>query len=333
MPKVSIIIPVYNASKYIEQCIASLLCQTIDSYEILIIDDRGTDDSIEKVQAISTTHAMGDKIIIHQMPSNSGAWAARNYGLGQAQGEYIAFVDADDWCDSNMFNALYGNAKQHNADWSYGGALKELSLGLNVPLMQTPLPSGELTVESRKKFAINSESLFWTGIYKRQFLIDNNIRFPQSKFSEDSYFLMMVAFLSDRVAVDLNHYYHYRIQESSVSRIPDCTKAIQKVNIFAQLKNDLTLKGVYANYSQEIDYLCIKKGYIIPLIIECVNHSNDCVERVAAIKKHLLENIPDYKANQYLKSNLRNRLLLTSLIDYPKLMSFLLRIKYKQDPF
>ncbi len=331
--KLSIIIPVYNAEQYIEECIASLLCQSITEFEIIVVDDKGGDSSMQKVEAIKSTHNLGNIITILTMPQNSGAYAARNAGIEVAKGEYIGFVDADDWCDSDMFRSLYENAVKNNADWSYCGAVEEYRLGFSKLISQMRLKSGVLNDDERKKFAKDSKALFWTGIYRREFLSKHNLKFPKSKFSEDSYFVCMVAFAAERVAVVDNHYYHYRIVETSVSRRPDPTKAMQKVSIFNKLLADLKEKGAYNNSVAEIDYLCLKKGYIIPLLIECINHPNDCSERVDKIKRELYLNIPLYYKNPYLKSNKKYKLMLKMMLKYPRIMSILLRLKFKQDPF
>ncbi len=331
--KLSIIIPVYNAAQYIEECIASLLCQTITDYEIIIVDDRGSDDSVNRIERIASSHERGEIIKIVRMPENSGAWAARNSGMIVAQGDYIAFVDADDWCDSGMFDALYKKAKQYNADWSYSGAVKEIGLGLSLPLRQTSVPSGELTDASKRKFALESKALFWTGIYRRDFLRTNDILFPNSKFSEDSYFVWKVMFLAKNVAVDKNNYYHYRIVQNSVSRKVDESKAIQKVNIFNTLINDLKSKGLYEKFEAEIEFMVIKKGYMIPLIIECINNPIDVETRVAEIKRQLYMYLPHCMSNKYLLRNRRFRWMIDCMLKHPKIASFFLRIKYKQDPF
>ena len=92
----SIIIPVYNASSYIEGCIASLMAQTLDDIEILLIDDHGSDDSMERAQRFIETHPSGKIFRLLSTPNNSGPGPARNVGIESAQGEYIGFVDSDD---------------------------------------------------------------------------------------------------------------------------------------------------------------------------------------------------------------------------------------------
>ena len=128
--EISVIIPLYNAEKYIRQCIYSLLNQTIiNNIEILVIDDHGTDKSVEIVNSIRNNHEFGSHILMYETPQNSGAWAARNLGISKAKGKWIAFVDADDWCELSMYESLLRNAELDNADFAFCYAQKEFANG------------------------------------------------------------------------------------------------------------------------------------------------------------------------------------------------------------
>ena len=112
MPKISIIIPVYNTEKYLVKCIDSLLYQSLEDIEIICVNDGSTDNS----QKILDNYAKKDKRIkvIHQENKKQGA--ARNKGMGIATGEFIGYVDSDDWVDFDYFEELYIAAKKHNLD-------------------------------------------------------------------------------------------------------------------------------------------------------------------------------------------------------------------------
>jgi glycosyltransferase involved in cell wall biosynthesis len=111
-PKVSIIVPVYNAEKYLEQCLKSLVSQTLKEIEIIVVNDGSTDES----RTIILDYANRDSRIIPLNQSNAGVSLARKKGILEAKGEYIGFVDSDDWVDDNMFMRLYSVATQENAD-------------------------------------------------------------------------------------------------------------------------------------------------------------------------------------------------------------------------
>ena len=96
MPKISVISPVYNVAQYVERCMDSLRGQTLREIEVLFVDDRGTDNSVEIIRNYIKAHSLQDNWRVITMPENGGPGAARNKGIQEATGEYIAFVDADD---------------------------------------------------------------------------------------------------------------------------------------------------------------------------------------------------------------------------------------------
>lgn len=113
IPKVSIIVPVYNVEKYLEKCLDSLVKQSLDSYEIIVVNDGSPDGS----QAIIDRYAAAyPQIISAYQKENGGLGDARNYGIERAKGEYVGFVDSDDWVDAKMFESMYNFAKKENHD-------------------------------------------------------------------------------------------------------------------------------------------------------------------------------------------------------------------------
>lgn len=119
MPKVSIIIPVYNASRYLRECLDSILLGDLKEIEVIAVDDGSTDDSLNILNQYREEHGI---IVLSQI--NSGPAKARNAGLNVATGEYIGFVDADDWVEPTMFSEMYLNAKQENADIIFCNVLR-----------------------------------------------------------------------------------------------------------------------------------------------------------------------------------------------------------------
>ena len=115
MPKISIIVPVYNVEKYVDRCLRSLVTQTLQDIEIIIVND-GTQDKSEEI--IEKYVRENQNKIKYYEKSNGGLSSARNYGLEYATGEYIAFLDSDDYVETNMYEEMYNLAKKENADMS-----------------------------------------------------------------------------------------------------------------------------------------------------------------------------------------------------------------------
>lgn len=189
MEKVSIIIPVYNTGKYLERCIDSIIHQTHKDLDIIIVDD----GSLSETADICDTIAASDSRIRVFHKQNEGVSVARNYGLSHAQGEYIGFVDSDDWIALTMFERLLSQIIQHDADIVYCDAL-------------TVWDNGKEEADTFACFhhsqgincsAITPSMLFemagsvCRGLYRREVL--EGVQFPVGlKFSEDRYFNLQV---------------------------------------------------------------------------------------------------------------------------------------------
>ncbi len=133
MPTLSIIIPVYNAAQYIERCLLSVERQSLRNMEVVIVDDHGHDESISIAKALAAQSERKDiKYIFTATEQNGGPGAARNVGLKTAHGEYIAFLDADDIAEPQMYQMLYDNAKANDADLSYCNAICDDGIVENV---------------------------------------------------------------------------------------------------------------------------------------------------------------------------------------------------------
>ena len=115
--------------------------------------------------------------------------------------------------------------------------------------------------------------------------------------------------------------------------MPDKTKAFQKVKIFKQLKDRLSEEGLYREYAAEIDYLCLKKGYIIPMVIEAINNHKECEKAINTIINSLYADIPQIKSNKYYRRDIQSVVLLNAFTISPKVMSWILRLIYDRDPF
>ena len=187
METVSIIIPVYNVEKYLDRCIDSVLKQSYQNIEVLLVDDGSTDKSgllcdrwAEKDSRIRVIHKV-----------NEGVSVARNTGLDQANGDYIAFVDSDDFIDANMIETLYNTLQIKHAEMSICSFVfvDETGTPLEEENQSSPIKDEILTgYEVIQKLAGDRGWYFhlaWNKIYKRSLFSD--IRFPVNKFAEDAF--------------------------------------------------------------------------------------------------------------------------------------------------
>lgn len=221
--KVSIIIPVYNAMPYFTECMRSLMAQTLEDLEIILVDDGGSDGSGTFADALAEVN---DTVrVIHQ--KNAGVSAARNAGLEFARGEYIGFVDADDFVDPELFEALYEAATLCSADIVNSGYTSfDTKGGSSISTAPSFEPGNVLDHENIKRHAAQMHKtgcfLFvWRNLFSHSFLEENHIRFDEDiAVGEDTLFCMECFLKAQRVvSVDIDAY-RYRIHPGSTMRQP-----------------------------------------------------------------------------------------------------------------
>ena len=225
MAEVSVIIPVYNAEKYLEKCIESVVNQTLKDIEIILINDGSTDGSEEICKKY-----LSDERVIYYSKENEGLAAARQDGIERASGEYIGFVDSDDWLEPDMYEKMYAAAKSNNSDVVYcNGLVNEDGHRFSPEMPSGPYDREKIVREVLPKSLAyitekgDKRSIRWSNcfrIYKRTFLEEHNIafdrRFRRSQDSQLTYEAMLYAqnfyYLGD------DYLYHNRVVGDSLSR-------------------------------------------------------------------------------------------------------------------
>jgi len=214
MPKISIIVPVYNVECYLRKCIDSILAQTLDDFECILINDGSTDNSGN----ICNQYAKTDNRIIVINQKNSGPSSARNAGLDKAKGEWIGFVDSDDWCDIDMFFQLYENSIRNNADVSACGwnRINQNNIEKYIQKKEHIYNSSEAiyAMFSNKYFA----GYIWNKLIKARYFSEYNIRFDVNIVPfEETLVLYKILKLIKKVVYLPVPYYNYIINPDSIT--------------------------------------------------------------------------------------------------------------------
>lgn len=224
MIKVSIVIPVYNAEKYLGRCIESLLAQNVEC-ELIFVNDGSKDGS----QKIIEQYREKDRRVVLVNQPNGGVSAARNTGIAAAKGEYLGFVDADDYIESDMYEQLYGAASSFDTDIVISNFFYEQGNTKSVTSFEFPketLLTKNFIADEIFEYFIKKELLnsACNKIFRREFIEKYNIRFPEKvALGEDSVFNMRAfAVCENAVCIDYAGY-HYQEVEGSATR--DVTKA------------------------------------------------------------------------------------------------------------
>lgn len=250
---ISVIIPVYNVELYLAKCVESVQSQTYKNLEIILVDD-GSQDNCGQ---ISDSLAQNDARIrvIHQ--ENQGLSAARNVGIQMSKGDFIVFIDSDDWIEPNMCELLYMAITENNADMSICGIKYFQSDG---SVIKTILPRGKGVCEPQEvlPFLFDEQRTpyitAWTKMYKRSLF--QSICFPTRKINEDEFIALNIIFACNKIAIIQTALYNYVIRNTS---------------IMGQTYSVKRMDGIEANYEQYcflrdhgfIEYLhCARKTFL-----------------------------------------------------------------------
>lgn len=210
MQKISVIIPVYNVEKFLPQCLNSIIHQTYTNLEILIVDDGSTDSSCE----IYKKFAKHDKRIKIIKQKNQGLSCARNTGLRHATGDYIHFIDADDYIDLDYYEKIVEANENTHADIIATGVKSQ-----NTPNYEVKYDTKCILTTLTEKFittnALNNCTV-WRYVFNRNFLISNNLFFADGKIFEDMLFTPEAIRLSNYVLTIPNTFYHYVYNDNSL---------------------------------------------------------------------------------------------------------------------
>ena len=327
MIKISVILPVYGVAQYIEKCTQSLLSQTLQDMEFIFVDDHGPDNSIELVKKMIAGHPRENQFVFLKPEHNLGAGMARNYAIPKAKGEYIAFVDSDDWVEPNMFEELYGEAMKNNGtDLCCCQMQKIYPDGRLGDILQNPhITPGLISPENRSFILTHYVSLFASFIYKRDFIEEYQIRFPEERCADDSFFVSSVWMLAKSIAYVDRPFYMYLIRPGSVCTTKDSTKYQKRLIVFEKLLAFAKQNGVYDTYKEEIDFMYIKKGYLSSVFNYITNSTQPSVETIHKIYKVLLTQVPDYEQNKFYNRNRTMKMLCFALRRFPKMVIPLVR--------
>ena len=223
MPKLSIIIPVYNVEKYLRECLDSVVNQTLKDIEIICIDDCSTDSSLEILKEYASKD---NRFILLEQEFNQGQGVARNEGIKIATGEYIGFVDPDDWIDLDMYESMYSKAKEFDTDIVICNIEKYYNNSNFVEHINTLKSISELDKNITSNITYNFKHLYkdflkltnnYAGcrIYKRKLISDYKIRFAPIRTGEDKLFCCMAKILAERIIHINKEFYHYRIHRKN----------------------------------------------------------------------------------------------------------------------
>lgn len=304
---ISIIVPIYNAEKYIKKCVDSLINQTKQEIEIILINDGSTDDTLKILKKYK------DKRIKLFSNKNQGIGKTRNFGISKATAEYIMFCDSDDYYESNMCELMFDVAKKDDLDIVVCDFFKEYDSGKQEPFKVANFENTTLEETPALIRTINLGP--WNKIYKSELIKKNNILFEENLKYEDTPFVAKALDCANKIGKIDKYLNHYIVHEQSETTIRDrrCFDIIKIVDIIRKYFKDKSY------IKEDIDKLTVSilTNYTIQQRDQIDNKVGE--EFIEEAFSYLKREVPDYKNNKYyydrsiLKKTIEKNKLLTKL--------------------
>lgn len=303
--KLSIIVPVYNmaADGKLEYCMNSLVAQTICDYEIIAVDDASTDNSVEILRGYEEKYPEKVKVICHEVNKRQGG--AKNTGLRAAQGEWIGFIDSDDWVTPDYYEKLLRKAEETGADMvgcDYNLVDRHTMEVGKIVQNNTMDQTGVLDEEKHKKLLMRSGSMV-IKVYKHNVIRDNHLYFPEGIFYEDNCAGPLWSLYFKRFEkVEEPMYYYYQHQVSTVHYITE-EKCRDRMKAAELLYAECKARGMLEKYYKEIEYRFSELYYVITLFSYMSGVRKPSLKFVKELRQGVARRFPEFEKNPYYLQN------------------------------
>ena len=308
MPTFSLIVPIYKVEEYLPKCIDSVLAQTCQDYELLLVDDGSPDNSGKICDEYAAKYP--DRIrAIHQ--PNGGAGAARNHGISVSTGEYILFLDGDDYLSENLLSDLKNAMEKTAADLYVFGAIVEKD-GKEVGQLHELIPCDQLCSAKEHPELFFGVMAPWNRAYKRSLFTDYQIEFASKVWYEDIRVVTKIHSVAASALRLPGAYYHYLQREGSAMNNKNVARNVEIIYAFDDLRHWFESHDFCTDYKNELEFLAIQHLLIAASV------------RVAQIdRKHQLlsdfqtytqQHFPDFRDNPYLPTLDSNKRLIYRLL-------------------
>lgn len=292
MSKVSVIVPFYNVEGYIEKCLESLVSQTLQEIEIILVNDGSRDRSINIVKDFLARYP---EKIRYLEKENGGLSDARNYAIPYAKGEYIAFLDSDDYVEKDMYESMYELAKKENSDmvecdfyWEYPNKTKE--------------DIGKI-YQGKKEMLEKVRVVAWNKLIKREILEKTGIQFPKGYRYEDVEFTYKLIPYLEKVSFLKKPCIHYIQRKGSISNSQN-ERTIEIFDVLEHVIEFYKAHGIYEQYKNELEYIYARYAFCSSFlrIIKIQDEElKDKLLKETWYRVH--KNFPNWKQNPILKRN------------------------------
>lgn len=281
---VSVVVPIYNVERYLEECVHSILKQTYHNLEIILVDDGSTDESGKICDALGKLDSRIQ--VIHKQ--NGGLSAARNTGIEAATGSYLVFIDSDDYIENQYVEKLYRSLEENRSDIAVCG-YNRVSEDGKILFRAESMDEPELAVEKAMKYILDGEkinSCAWNKIYKNNLF--HRIRYPEGQNYEDVATTYKVFLEAKRVSLIPDCLYFYRQREGSI--VSDLKDYSGRLQLFRSKKQQIEDLSVYYKDAMDIGYSNLVMCYTTAIAagarctgIKKLKEMDECTDYVWAV--------------------------------------------------
>lgn len=312
-PLVTVIIPVYNVELYLQQCIDSLLNQTLKGLELIFVNDCSIDNSLE---ILKKSQSKNKQIIIIDSKENLRQGGARNLGIHKASADYIGFVDSDDFVECHMYERLYNAIEKYKTDAvfiQYSSVENEKQYSINVsggiPIISWSndlhvLQDRYLGSQEKNQLLVEPIGGVYCGLYRKEIILQNNISFPEKLRFEDNYWGSLVYYYITSFHLIDEVGYYYRQNPSSTMHKRNQSYILDRRIIENNLIEDAKKRGIYEDNKDAWDYIYINRYVFSTYYLYVSRFDKPDMKFIDNIFNDLKTLAPYWKKNIYYKKNI-----------------------------
>lgn len=308
MPRFSLIVPVYKVEEYLPKCVESIRAQSCQDYELLLVDDGSPD----RCPALCDAYAAQDPAhirVIHQ--PNAGPGAARNRGIDEAEGDYIVFVDSDDYLSPETLEELSGAIGQTGADLYHFGAFVERN-GRVIGQVREQVPVNHVTDLRQAPRYFFGTMAPWGKAYRRALFSDKSLRYPPQVRYEDIRLSVKLLARCERIVSLEGTYYHYLQREDSAMRNRNADRNAELLTAFDDILAWYRENGLFDEFRDELCALAVEHILLsatVRVLLIDPHH-----RLIGEFRSYVEREFPDYASNRYVAELPRARALAFRLL-------------------
>lgn len=310
MPKASVIVPVYNVEAYLEKCVQSILRQTEQDFELLLVDDGSTDSSGQLCEELAKKDSRIR--VIHQ--ENQGLGGARNTGIREAKGDWLLLVDSDDWIEPEILEKSLEAGLREEADMVMFPFRSVDEEGRELAVFRENVPLDRALSLKERKDVLLTAPCAWNKLYRTAFFRETGLAYPSRVWYEDIRTTPKLMALARRMVFLGDIGYNYLQRQGSIMNSGKVARNVEIIEAFDDILPWFREHGLFAEYRQELEHLTVAHILLTSSVrVLRMDHKNPLLGKFRA---YVEREFPTYRGNPYNKTHFtRNQKIALWLVE------------------